>query len=122
MMTDREKVDHAIKDLTNRGVSALNCAPPAWRMAWGLDLKLPPPHFIRFAHLALLVGACFGFLLTLFLRLWDFCCGVRWACCSRRRRDSARAPGSASAWRSTTRAPQQSSSCRRGSGIPRPDY
>ena len=36
-------------------------------MAWGLDLKLPPPHFIRFAHLALLVGACFGFLLTLFL-------------------------------------------------------
>jgi hypothetical protein len=71
-MTHREKVDHLIADLSARGVSPFTTAPPTWRMAWGLGLPLPPPHFMGFIPLALLTGAMFGLVwgLVMWLGPW----------------------------------------------------
>jgi hypothetical protein len=59
-MTHREKVDLFVADLARRGVSEYISAPPAWRLAWRLGLKVPPPHFIGLFPMALTSGLVFG--------------------------------------------------------------
>lgn len=59
-MTHCEKVDLFVADLARRGVSEYTSAPPAWRTAWALGLKVPPPHFISFIPMALTSGIFFG--------------------------------------------------------------
>jgi hypothetical protein len=47
-----------------------NYEPPALRLAWGLGLKVPPPHFARFWSAFAVLGAWFG--LTYGLLMWLF--------------------------------------------------
>jgi uncharacterized protein DUF6404 len=61
-MTHEEKVALAISDLTTRGVSKGTVAPPLFKLAWKLGIAIPPPHFLSFFGLALLMGSFFGVL------------------------------------------------------------
>ena len=61
-MSHREKVDHLIADLGKRGVSQYTVAPPAFRLLWALGIKIPPPFFMGFGSLTLLMGVFFGVL------------------------------------------------------------
>jgi Family of unknown function (DUF6404) len=71
-VTHREKVTYAIEDLAQRGVDTSTSAPPAWRVAWALGVKIPPPHFMGFASIALTSGILFGVLwgLLIWYLLW----------------------------------------------------
>jgi len=71
-MTHREKVGLFITDMTKRGVNEFTAAPPAWRTAWGLGLKVPPPHFLGFVTMALTSGVFFGVLwgIAMWFLLW----------------------------------------------------
>jgi hypothetical protein len=61
-MTHRQKVDHLIEELGKQGVSSDTAAPPLFRLFWKLGLEFPPPLFLRFGNLALVMGTCFGIL------------------------------------------------------------
>ena len=71
-MTYREKVDASIAGLIARGVNPYTAAPPAWRLAWILGAKVPPPHFMSFSSLALISGGFFGVLwgVAMWFVLW----------------------------------------------------
>jgi Family of unknown function (DUF6404) len=71
-VTHREKVTYAIEDLAQRGIDTATSAPPAWRVAWALGVKIPPPHFMGFTSLALSSGTLFGVLwgLVIWYLLW----------------------------------------------------
>jgi hypothetical protein len=56
----RQKVERLIADLRQRGVSPYTAAPPLFRLAWALGLDVPPPLFLGFLPLTLLMGAFFG--------------------------------------------------------------
>jgi Family of unknown function (DUF6404) len=72
LVTHREKVTFAIEDLAQRGIDTATSAPPAWRVAWALGVKLPPPHFMGFASIVLTSGIMFGVLwgLLIWYLLW----------------------------------------------------
>jgi hypothetical protein len=60
MMTHREKVALVRSDLKRRGVNRFTIAPPMFRLLWALGIELPPPFFIPFLPLAVLLGVPFG--------------------------------------------------------------
>jgi len=70
-MTHQEKIAYFIADLTKRGINQYTAAPPFWRFAWKLGIKLPPPYFMGFFPAALVTGVPFGLLFGL---LW----GLPW--------------------------------------------
>jgi hypothetical protein len=72
-MTHRQKVEHLISDLRKQGVSPSTVAPPFFRLLWTLGLDVPPPFFLGFLTLTLLMGAFFGTLWGVFmwLLLWQ---------------------------------------------------
>jgi hypothetical protein len=47
-MTHAEKVEFFIKEMQLRGVRSYRAAPPLFRLAWWLGLKVPPPAFLGF--------------------------------------------------------------------------
>jgi hypothetical protein len=59
-MTHQQKVDHLIEELGQQGVGSYTVAPPFWRLLWRLGLKVPPPFFLGFRKLSLLMGTYFG--------------------------------------------------------------
>jgi membrane associated rhomboid family serine protease len=61
-MSHRQKVEHLITELGQQGVGAYTAAPPLFRLFWALGLKVPPPLFLGFGKLTLLMGASFGVL------------------------------------------------------------
>jgi hypothetical protein len=61
-MTHRQKVERLIADLRKQGVSPYTVAPPLFRLLWALGLEVPPPFFLGFITLTLLMGAFFGIL------------------------------------------------------------
>ncbi|HEV3386416.1 MAG TPA: DUF6404 family protein [Gemmata sp.] len=60
--THRQKVERLIADLRKQGVSPYSVAPPLFRLLWALGLNVPPPLFLGFVTLTLLMGAFFGIL------------------------------------------------------------
>jgi hypothetical protein len=64
----RQKVERLVADLRQRGVSPYTVAPPLFRLAWALGLAVPPPLFLGFGPLALLMGGFFG-------AFWGGSCG-----------------------------------------------
>jgi hypothetical protein len=60
--THRQKVERLIADLGKQGVNPYTVAPPFFRMLWALGLEVPPPMYLGFMPLALLMGAFFGIL------------------------------------------------------------
>jgi hypothetical protein len=72
----RQKVERLIADLRQRGVSPYTAAPPLFRLVWALGLDVPPPLFLGFLPLTLLMGAFYGafwgaFMWTLQWRAWQ---------------------------------------------------
>jgi hypothetical protein len=61
-MTHRQKVDHLITELGQQGISSYTVAPPLFRLLWALGLNVPPPLFLGFLPLTLLMGTMFGVL------------------------------------------------------------
>jgi Family of unknown function (DUF6404) len=72
-VTHREKVTYAIEDLLDRGIDTATSAPPAWRVAWALGIKIPPPHFMGFVSIAVTSGSLFAILwgLLIWYLLWQ---------------------------------------------------
>lgn len=64
------KRETALKLLAANGVWRSNSAPPVARLMWRLGFNVPPPHFARFASVALFYGGFFalawGFFMWLF--------------------------------------------------------
>jgi len=61
-MTHSEKVAHLTSELSAKGVKKLTIAPPIFRLLWALGIEIPPPLFLGFFPLAILMGlaACLG--------------------------------------------------------------
>lgn len=59
-MTHRQKVDRLMNELGKKGVGKYTVAPPIFRLLWTLGLQVPPPFFLGFFALTLLMGAFFG--------------------------------------------------------------
>lgn len=77
-MSHRERVGCLVADLSERGVNPFTTAPPLWRLAWTLGLRLAPPHFMGSRTLAVVSGVGIG--LLGFLILWYGSGGERpWA-------------------------------------------
>jgi len=76
-MTHRQKVDHLIEELSQQGVGSYTTAPPFFRLLWKLGLDVPPPLFLGFRKLALLMGSFFGVLegplwgILMWLSVWQ---------------------------------------------------
>ena len=47
------------------GVGRSTASPPAWRMLWHLGVQVPPPLFLGFLPLLLILGSTFGLLFGL---------------------------------------------------------
>ncbi|HEV3146727.1 MAG TPA: DUF6404 family protein [Gemmataceae bacterium] len=61
-LTHRQKVERLIADLRKQGVNPSIVAPQLFRFMWALGLKVPPPLFLGFFTITLLMGAFFGIL------------------------------------------------------------
>jgi hypothetical protein len=71
-MTHREKVARFVQEMDKRGVKRYNSAPPVWRLAWLLGIRLPPPHFLGFVANFLINAVAFGvpWALIMWLIVW----------------------------------------------------
>lgn len=58
--THRQKVDRLIADLGKQGVSPYTVAPPTFRILWAMGMRVPPPFFLGFLTLTLLMSTSFG--------------------------------------------------------------
>ena len=59
-MNHHEKVALLKEDLAARGVRKMTIAPPFFWLAWKMGVAVPPPHFLGFGALGLLMGGFFG--------------------------------------------------------------
>jgi hypothetical protein len=67
--THRQKVERLVADLRKQGVSPYTVAPPVFRLLWALGWNVPPPFFLGFLTLTLLMGAFFGIFWGVFMWL-----------------------------------------------------
>jgi hypothetical protein len=65
-VTHQQKVERLIAELGKQGVKPYTVAPPLFRLLWALGLNVPPPLFLRFLTLMVLMGVPFG-------TLWGIC-------------------------------------------------
>jgi hypothetical protein len=76
-MTHRQKVDRLIEELGQQGVGSYTVAPLLFRLLWALGLEVPPPLFLGFRKLTLLMGTFFGVLwgglwgISMWLWVWQ---------------------------------------------------
>jgi hypothetical protein len=61
-MTHQEKVEHLIAELSKKGMNASMVAPPIFRLLWALGIRVPPPLFLSFHTLVLMISPFFGIL------------------------------------------------------------
>jgi hypothetical protein len=59
-MTHREKVDRLIVEMQSKGVNPYTAAPPVFRLLWSMGIEVPPPHFLSFMTITLVMGTFFG--------------------------------------------------------------
>jgi Family of unknown function (DUF6404) len=57
----------ALKMLEATGMWRSNYAPPLFQIMWRMGADVPPPHFVGFAAITLLMGGFFGVLWGLFM-------------------------------------------------------
>ena len=69
-MTHGQKVARFIEEAASKGVGRNTAAPPLFSLAWKLRVPIPPPHFLSFAQLTLLMGSLFGVIWGVLMRLW----------------------------------------------------
>ncbi len=65
-MTHQRKVDAYRKLMDARGVGRSTAVPPLWELLWRLGLHVPPPLFMGFVPLSVLMGSGFGTLFGVF--------------------------------------------------------
>lgn len=66
-MTEWEKIIAALEELTERKISHFNRAPLAYRIAWRLGWRPPPPLFQSFKEILLFQGIGAGGFFLLFM-------------------------------------------------------
>jgi signal transduction histidine kinase len=54
-VTHRQKVDHLIAELGHEGAGPYTVAPPLFRPLWALGMEVPPPFFLEFFPLTVLM-------------------------------------------------------------------
>ncbi len=76
-MNHRQKVDRLVEELGQQGIDSYTAAPPLFRLLWMLGLDIPPPFFLGFHKLALVMGTFFAVLegplwgILMWLSLWQ---------------------------------------------------
>ena len=68
-MTHSEKIKHLYQHLPELGISPLTAAPPLFHLFWRIGIEIPPPLFMSFSTLALIMGGLFAIGFGLFLWL-----------------------------------------------------
>jgi hypothetical protein len=61
-MAHRQKVERLIEELSQQGRGYYTVASPLFWLLWALGLEVPPPLFLGFRKLTLLMGTFFGVL------------------------------------------------------------
>lgn len=59
-MTHSQKVERMYRHMAALGVSRSTAAPPAWRVLWRMGIGAPPPLFMSFLPVALVLGTFFA--------------------------------------------------------------
>lgn len=59
-MTHSEKIKRLYQHLPKLGISPFTAAPPLYRLLWRLGCEVPPPLFLSFSTLALVMGGFFA--------------------------------------------------------------
>lgn len=59
-MTHQQKVARLIVEMSARGVPKTTVAPRAFQLLWKLGYEIPPPLFLGFVPIAVLMGSMFG--------------------------------------------------------------
>ncbi len=81
-MTHNEKVERAIRELEAKGVHPYTTAPPLFRALWAAGVKIPPPFFMSFRQVFLLMTMSFGTLSGLFIWVvaewWTIALPIEW--------------------------------------------
>jgi hypothetical protein len=72
-MSFEQKLAAALRLLRSTGIWRSSYAPPLLRLLWKLGVRVPPPHFLRFAESFLLMGTFFGGFwgLLMWILLWS---------------------------------------------------
>jgi hypothetical protein len=68
-MSHGQKTDRLVSELKAKGVGRNWSSPPLFRILWALGIEVPPPLFMHFFPLAVLIGG-FVFAMMATLRLW----------------------------------------------------
>jgi hypothetical protein len=56
----RAQLDRSLAMLSARGLSRHHTEPLLFRLLWKLGIRVRPPHFLGFAHIALVFGTWFS--------------------------------------------------------------
>ncbi|MCK6481031.1 MAG: DUF6404 family protein [Planctomycetes bacterium] len=56
----REFLGVYVHEMRDRGADPLSAAPPLFRLLWRCGSEVPPPHYLSFRSMVLLVGGLFG--------------------------------------------------------------
>jgi hypothetical protein len=69
----RAQLDRSLAMLSARGLARRHAAPLLFRLLWKLGVRVRPPHFLGFAHIALVYGTWFACAwgLLMWLLVWS---------------------------------------------------
>ena len=59
-MEPSEKIARIQQRMAELGISPSNAVPPLWKLLWQSGVDIPPPLFMGFGSIALLMGGFFG--------------------------------------------------------------
>src|SRR5688500_11709577 len=59
-VTHDQKISRLIAEARQKGVGSRAIAPPLFRWLWAMGVQIPPPLFLRFVSLAVLMGIMFA--------------------------------------------------------------
>jgi len=59
-MTGSEKLQAMQARMAELGIAPSTAAPPLWKLLWRMGVEVPPPLFMGFWSVALLMGGFFG--------------------------------------------------------------
>lgn len=64
-MNTLRKIENYEQQMAASGIGRSTASPPAWRMLWRFGVQVPPPLFLAFLPLLLILGSTFGLLFGL---------------------------------------------------------
>jgi hypothetical protein len=69
----RVQLDRSLAVLSARGLSRQHAEPLLFRMLWKLGVRVRPPHFLGFAHIAIVYGVWFACAWGVFMWMLVWC-------------------------------------------------